>query len=399
MRRPEIGMVVLQPTGFCNIACTYCYLPDRDSRHVMAQSTVRRIFEEVFASGWASPEMIVLWHAGEPLAVPIPFYREAFATIAALCPETVQIKHSFQTNGTLLTDNWCDLMVEWNIGVGVSVDGPADIHDRNRRTRAGRGTFDKTMAGIRCLQHNGVPFHALTVLGQAGLSDPDGLATFYEDADITKVCFNVEESEGTHVSELFDMPRDDLRRRFAVFLRRFWHRAREGGRIGFVREIDQLMSRVFRPDGTEPRNIQGEPLAMLNIDSRGNVSSFSPELLGMRSVVYDDYLLGNIATDTLAMIHDTALSSALYRDIRAGIEACAASCAYYSVCGGGSPVNKLFENGSFTGTETSFCTLTQMVPTDVLLESYDRLEQTWPAHAIPFNVPRFSPPMAVRHRG
>ena len=385
-RSPEIGMVVLQPTGFCNIACTYCYLPDRDTRHVMAQSTVRRTFEEVFASGWASPEMIVLWHAGEPMAAPIEFYREAFATIAALCPDTVHLKHSFQTNGTLISDEWCRLFLEWNVGIGVSVDGPREIHDRNRRTRSGRGTFDKTMAGIRCLQRNGVPFHALTVLGREGMADPDGMAAFYEDAGIVKVCFNVEESEGTYVSELFDTPRDELRSRFAVFLRSFWHRARAGGKIGFVRELDQLMPRLFRPDDIEPRNIQAEPLAMLNVDSHGNVSSFSPELLGMRNEAYGDYLLGNIAVNSLAEIHDKCVASALYRDIRAGIDACASGCDYYSVCGGGSPVNKLFENGSFTGTTTSFCTLTQMVPTDLLLEAYDRLEQTWPGAAMPLNA-------------
>ena len=66
--RPEISMVVVQPTGFCNIDCTYCYLPDRSNKHVMEQSTVTRLFSEVFASGWCDSQMIVLWHAGEPLA-------------------------------------------------------------------------------------------------------------------------------------------------------------------------------------------------------------------------------------------------------------------------------------------------------------------------------------------
>jgi uncharacterized protein len=116
---------------------------------------------------------------------------------------------------------------------------------------------------------------------------------------------------------------------------------------------------------------------MLNVDSRGNVSTFSPELLGMKNKDYDDFLLGNINVNSLAEIHEACLRSALWRDIRAGLRACEAGCEYYSVCGGGSPVNKLFENGSFTGTTTSFCTLTQMVPTDLILEAYDRLEQSW----------------------
>jgi uncharacterized protein len=375
--RPEIGMVVLQPTAFCNINCTYCYLPDRSNKHVMAQSTIARLFNEVFASGWASPEIIVLWHAGEPMAAPISFYREAFATIERLRPPSVSVKHSFQTNGTLVNDEWCRLFLEWNVGIGVSIDGPREIHDRNRKTRSGKGTFDKTLAGIHCLQGNGVPFHALSVLGSDSLADPDAMLAFYESENIDKVCFNVEESEGSYVSELFAASRDELRTRFAAFLRRFWHRARAGGRVAFVREIDQAVPRLFRPEGMPTRNIQCEPLAMLNVDSHGNVSTFSPELLGMKNRDYDDFLLGNININSLAEILEACLKSALWRDILAGVRACEAGCEYYSVCGGGSPVNKLFENGSFTGTTTSFCTLTQMVPTDLILEAYDRLERSW----------------------
>ena len=138
---------------------------------------------------------------------------------------------------------------------------------------------------------------------------------------------------------------------------------------------------------------------MLNVDSHGNVSSFSPELLGMKNKDYDDYLLGNININSLAEIHSACLRSALYRDIRAGTDACKAACEYFSVCHGGSPVNKLFENGSFISTETSFCTLTQKVPTDLILEAYDRLEQSWtdngPATTVPASsVPASSPTTA-----
>src|SRR5215510_3664998 len=182
--RPEIGMGVLQPTAFCNINCSYCYLPDRSNKHVMAQSTVTRLFSEIFSSGWCAHEIIVLWHAGEPMAAPISFYREAFATIERLRPSSVTVKHSFQTNATLVNDDWCRLFREWNVGIGVSVDGPREIHDRNRKTRSGKGTFDKTMAGIRCLQKSGVSFHVLSVLSRDSLADPDGMLAFYIDQDI-----------------------------------------------------------------------------------------------------------------------------------------------------------------------------------------------------------------------
>jgi uncharacterized protein len=381
-------MVVLQPTAFCNIDCSYCYLPDRNNKHVLAQSTVARLFGELFASGWAAPQLTVIWHAGEPLVVPVAFYREAFATIERLRPPTTRVVHAFQTNGTLIDDDWCALFRDWQVGVGVSLDGPRALHDAHRRTRAGAGTFDRTLAGVRRLQAAKLPFHVISVLSSASLDDPDGLLAFYLEHGIDHVCFNVEESEGGHVSQLFAGA--DLHRRYATFLRRFWHRARADGRVRFVREIDLAIARVFRPGEADARNVQVEPLAMLNVDSHGNVSSFSPELLGLKNAAYGDFLLGNINTRSLAEIHAACLQSPLYRDIRQGVAACRADCAYFSVCGGGAPVNKLFETGSFTGTRTSFCTLTQIVPTDLILEAYDRLEQSWipPAAAAVASSPR-----------
>jgi uncharacterized protein len=163
-----------------------------------------------------------------------------------------------------------------------------------------------------------------------------------------------------------------LRRRSCAV---FWQQARASGRVQFVREVDLAIQRIFRPDEIDARNIQVEPLGMLNVDRHGNVSSFSPELLGLSNPAYGDYLLGNIHRDSLPTIYANCLDSALLRDIRAGVEACSASCDYFSVCGGGAPVNKLYENGSFASTRTAFCALTQMVPTDLILEAYERLEQ------------------------
>ena len=381
-RPPEIGTVVLQPTAFCNIDCTYCYLPDRNDKHVLAPATVERLFTELFASGWSAPQLTVIWHAGEPLVAPISFYREAFTTIARLCPPTVAVSHSFQTNGTLIDTEWCALFRDWKVGVGVSLDGPRRLHDLHRKNRRGAGTFDATMAGIRCLQSEGLPFHVISVLSHATLDTPDELLAFYIEEGIDHNCFNVEESEGSHVSSLF--AGTELAQRYAVFLRRFWQRAQASGKVRFLREIDLAIPRIFRPSEVDARNIQVEPLAMLNMDSRGNVSSFSPELLGLRNAAYGDFLLGNINTDSLADIYETVLRSALLRDIEAGVAACRAECQYFSVCAGGAPVNKLFENGSFASARTSYCTLTQIVPTDLILGAYDRLEQSWTDSEPPF---------------
>jgi uncharacterized protein len=383
---PVIETVVVQPTPFCNINCSYCYLPKRNVTTVMAQDTIVTLFTKLFSSGWMQPHVTIIWHAGEPLVVPVTFYQTAFEAIENLRPGTIEIRHSVQTNGMLITPAWCDLFKTWNVGVGVSIDGPKHLHDAHRVTRSGRGTFDRAIEGVRILRRENVPFHVISVLSAAALDSPQEMLDFYLAEGIEDVCFNVEESEGDHVSGLFAA--NDVRSRFRRFLGEFWTLSRRCERIRFVREIDGMLPRVFRPDGSALGNVQVEPFGMLNIDCLGNVSSFSPELLGLKNDQYADFIIGNILTDTLDQMRGSAAMVAMTRDIAAGVGHCRGSCEYFSVCGGGAPVNKLAENGSFRGTRTSFCELTQMVPIDLILEAFDSLQGSMTAEGLSTLIPR-----------
>jgi uncharacterized protein len=286
----------------------------------------------------------------------------------------------------LITPAWCDLFKTWNVGVGVSIDGPKHLHDAHRVTRSGRGTFDRAIEGVRILRRENVPFHVISVLSAAALDSPQEMLDFYMAEGIEDVCFNVEESEGDHVSGLFAA--NDVRSRFRRFLGEFWTLSRRCERIRFVREIDGMLPRVFRPDGSVLGNVQVEPFGMLNIDCLGNVSSFSPELLGLKNDQYADFIIGNVLTDTLDQMRGSAAMVAMTRDVAAGVEHCRGSCEYFSVCGGGAPVNKLAENGSFRSTRTSFCELTQMVPIDLILEAFDSLQGSMTAEGLSTLIPR-----------
>ena len=105
---PRIQLLVVQPTPFCNIDCRYCYLPDRTNKAVVAEATLANLFSQVFASGWVRDGVTIVWHAGEPMVLPIDFYRRAFRLIDGLKPAGVALSHSFQTNGTLIDDAWCE---------------------------------------------------------------------------------------------------------------------------------------------------------------------------------------------------------------------------------------------------------------------------------------------------
>jgi uncharacterized protein len=370
---PTIEVVVVQPTPFCNINCRYCYLPQRNVKTVIAQSTVEALFTKVFASGWTRGELTVIWHAGEPLVVPVAFYETAFQTIESLRPSSLRLHHSFQTNGMLITPQWCDLFRKWHIGVGVSIDGPRHFNDQHRLSRTGRSTFDRTIEGIRMLRRENIPFHVISVLSGKNIGAPQEMLDFYLSEGIEDVCFNVEESEGEHTSELF--AETQPQGRFKRFLSQFWTLARQSGRIRFIREIDAMLPRVFRSADGEFRNVQVEPLAMLNVDCEGRVSTFSPELLGLKHADYADFIIGNINTDSLDDMLRGPVMHAMQRDIAAGVALCRETCEYFSVCGGGAPVNKLSENGGFGSATTSFCRLTQMVPVDIILDAFERLKR------------------------
>jgi uncharacterized protein len=370
-RVPRIELLVIQPTPFCNIDCRYCYLPDRNSKAVVAPETLSNLFSQIFASGWVDECLSVVWHAGEPMVLPIGFYREAFAIIDRLKPAELAVTHSFQTNGTLIDEAWCAFFADERVGVGVSIDGPKQFHDRHRLTRSGRGTFDRTIAGIRLLREHQVPFHVISVLSPASMAAPSEMFDFYVEEGIQQVCFNVEESEGDHLSESFREA--GVEAAYYRFLSEFWRlSAAAPGKITFIREIEQAIGQVIRPADAPFRNQLVEPFAVTSMDWAGNISTFSPELLGLKNSAYEDFLLGNINCDALVDLPHRPNFTRMLADIEAGVEMCRESCEYFSVCGGGEPVNKLAENGSFASSETTYCRLTKMRGTDLILDALER---------------------------
>jgi uncharacterized protein len=372
---PRIQLLVVQPTPFCNIDCRYCYLPDRTNKAVVSDDTLKNLFSQVFASGWANDGLSVVWHAGEPMVLPIAFYRRAFALIDELKPTELPLNHSFQTNGTLIDDAWADFMLEAKVNLGVSIDGPRQFHDLNRVNRAGRGTFDKAVSGVRLLRSRGVPFHVISVLTAASLAAPREMFEFYLDEGIDHVCFNVEESEGDHRSESFNQA--GIEDAYYQFLSEFWRlSATHPGKIKFIREIDDAQRNVLRPREANFTNQLTTPFAVTSVDWSGNVATFSPELLGLKNALYDDFILGNVNRDRLIEFADRPLLARMSADIDAGVAMCRERCEYFSVCGGGEPVNKLAENGSFATSETTYCRMTKMRATDLILDRLERVETT-----------------------
>ena len=126
---PKTALLVIQPTPFCNIDCAYCYLPHRSSKQRMSLEVAENIFERLFRFPTIRESVDLVWHAGEPLVLPISYYEEMFTLIQRLAGPHLKINHAFQTNATLITDDWCELIKKWDVNLGLSIDGPEEFHD------------------------------------------------------------------------------------------------------------------------------------------------------------------------------------------------------------------------------------------------------------------------------
>lgn len=362
-----LDLLVIQPTPFCNLDCSYCYLPDRLNKKQISSMILNRIFERVFESDLVTGPFTVVWHAGEPMVLRPQFYAKAFEIVARHNRLNVPISHSYQTNATLIDQAWCDFIKQHVLRIGVSVDGPDFLNDRYRKTRRGDGTHRRVMDGIELLRRNEIPFHVITVLTGDALDYPDELYQFYVENGVLNVGFNIEEIEGPN--ERSSLSADDVDQRFRRFMWRFFDLAARGSPPLRIREFDSMIGAILHGGSDTLMGTQEtRPFSIISVDYEGNFSSFSPELLGLRSNQYGDFSLGNVQTDSLASVVDSPRFAAIHADIAAGVEKCRQACSYFRFCGGGAPVNKYFENGSFDSTETLFCRLNRQAMLDVLLD-------------------------------
>src|SRR5579871_5970273 len=310
-----LELLVIQPTPFCNIDCSYCYLPNRQSRKRITPEVLERTFANVFSSGLVENSFTTIWHAGEPLVLPPRFYEDVFALLARHNHKQVRVQHSFQTNATLVDDEWCAFIKSHELRIGVSIDGPAFLHDRHRRTRRGEGTHARVLSGIRRLQQHGIPFHVITVLTSASLDFPDELYDFYCGNGIDAVGFNVEEIEGPHIRS--SLQGEDMPVRYRRFLDRFFDLAASNPHF-WVREFTGALG-LIAGGGTsaEIRTHETRPLAIISVDCDGNFSTFSPELLGLPSVHYDGFAIGRVQAESFREAARTERFRAMHDDIEA----------------------------------------------------------------------------------
>jgi uncharacterized protein len=331
----------------------------------MSERTIERVFDSLTKADCFYDALTVLWHAGEPLTLGIDYYARALAIIRERTPSTVRVTHNFQTNGTLIDRDWARFFREHNATLGLSIDGPQHLHDRHRQTRHNRGTFQQVIGAVQVLNEEKVPFHVITVLTRESLRFARELFNFYLEIGATDVGFNIDEMEGNHVSSFLEAAQVD------EHMRRFFEDIYDlcdahPGRLR-IREIDGALHAITDPNSASYGNPLAEPFRMLNVAANGDLSTFSPELLGYSSRPHGSFAFGNIHAGEVLQFLENSAYKAVNAEIRNGLAKCESECEYFQLCRGGAPVNKYFENGTFDSTETLFCRLTKKAVIDVVL--------------------------------
>ncbi len=188
--RPEAFELLIKPAGAaCNLDCAYCFYLGRQALHPqtaeprMTEATLE-LFTRQYLAAHAGAEVTFAWQGGEPTLLGLDFFRRAVA-LQQQHGGGRRIRNTLQTNGTLLTDEWCAFLAGHRFLVGLSVDGPADLHDAFRVDRGGRPTHHAVLRGLALLKHHGVEFNTLTAVHRRNAGEPERVRQFLKDCGAT----------------------------------------------------------------------------------------------------------------------------------------------------------------------------------------------------------------------
>lgn len=170
---PRQFHLLAKPTGaICNLDCTYCFYLAKEmlypgSRFRMADDLLETYLRQLIEAHAGAPEVVVAWQGGEPTMMGLDFFRRSVQLASQYRGPAQRISFTIQTNGTLLTDEWAEFFREHGFLVGLSIDGPPEIHDAYRVDKGGKGSSGRVQAGLDVLRRHGVEWNALTTVHAA----------------------------------------------------------------------------------------------------------------------------------------------------------------------------------------------------------------------------------------
>lgn len=301
--------VMLKPVGaVCNLACDYCYYLEKSNlyknlpKHIMSDNLLENFIEQ-YLNSQTMPQVLFTWHGGETLMRPIAFYKRAME-LQQKYAKGRTVDNCIQTNGTLLTDEWCEFFRENNWLVGVSIDGPQEFHDEFRKDRQGRPSFIKVMQGINLLKKHGVEWNAMAVVNDYNADYPLEFYRFFKELECHYIQFSpiVERifthQDGHHLASLIQRGKGTLAD-FSVSPEQ-WGNFLCAIFDEWVREdVGRYYIQLF--DSTLANWIGEQPGVCTLAQQCGHagVMEFNGDVYSCDHFVFPEYKLGNIYQNTL----------------------------------------------------------------------------------------------------
>lgn len=333
MQGPNIE-VILMPTMACNMACDYCYVLNKYSS-TMDFGLAKSVIKQIVAHNDPAVATQIYWHGAEPLLAGIDFYRKICAwTREEYGIDAVQ--HHIQTNGILLDEEWYDLFIQEHITVGVSLDGPREIHDAHRKTLGGRGTFEKVFTNIMAAREKKLYFDALCVITRESLGREDEIFDFFSE---NKIEFGFEplvpETEQM-ARKLAVTPAEYGQVAIKLFDRWFFQKER---RLRLVMPPYHYLKAILEGGYSYCNFSQNCARHYLAVAPSGGVHSCI--MFAGRPA----YAFGNIAQSSLETILKSPIRQKMLVDRASQIAKCR-ECHWLPICNGGCPHHALVQHGT-----------------------------------------------------
>lgn len=339
---PPSFHVLAKPTGaICNLDCSYCFFLSKEALYpgdrFRMTDDLLDVYIRQLLEAHESPEVTIAWQGGEPTLMGVDLIRRSLDAIERHRRPGQQITHTIQTNGTLLTDEWCELLAAHDFLVGISIDGPRELHDAYRVDKRGDPTFDKVLRGLELLLTHGVEVNVLCTVHAANQSHPLEVYRFFRDElglrhlqfiPIVERDNDTGFQEGDRVTERSVDPEAWGRFLITVFDEWVTH---DVGEV-FVSHFDAALASWL---GVPPalcifRETCGDALAL---EHNGDVYSCD-------HFVEPDHLLGNITTTHLVELVASPQQRRFGEAKRAGLPAHCRACEVRFACNGECPKNR-----------------------------------------------------------
>jgi uncharacterized protein len=330
--------IIAKPIGpVCNLDCTYCFYLEKEAlfpkgENFRMSDQVLEAFTRQYIEAQPQAEVEFVWHGGEPMLLGMDFYRQALK-LQKKYRKGKKIKNSIQTNGVLLNDQWAEFLKKNDFFVGISLDGPREVHDIYRKDRAGRGTFDKVLKGLRLLKKHGVEFNILACVAKETAYKPLEVYEFLKNEGVEFVQFTavVERDPAGKVTPWSVEPE-----KYGEFLIKIfdqWVR-QDVGKV-FVMNFEWALNNwVGNPS----------PICLFAQEcGRALAIEHNGDVYACDHFVYPKYLLGNLLKDELKALVELPKQRAFGAAKAKDLPRYCKSCAYLFACRGECPKRRFLK--------------------------------------------------------